>query len=141
MGQNIASHHGFSHSQRLFARHEDPLVSFPIQHVEIDWDRLIDKRPMILAAIEHMPGYLLRPEVLILLEAEKHPTYRLILDLMWTTGAKVSEVLGLTPSSFIDDGYDFGVTLNTPKRCPGRPKKMTLLLSPKRLPGMKKSFP
>ena len=62
-----------------------------------------------------MPSYLLKPEVLALLDADKHPTYRLILDLMWTTGARVSEVLALTPASFLDDGYDFGVILKTLK--------------------------
>ncbi len=76
------------------------------------------KRPTVLQTIDAMPTYLLKPEVLGLLEAEKHPTYRLILDLMWTTGARISEVLALTPSSFVDDGYDFGVILKTLKQRP-----------------------
>src|SRR5690606_9660319 len=96
---------------RLFARAERPLVSYPIQHVVIDWDRLVTKRPLVLDTVQAMPSYLLKPEVLALLDAEKDPTHRLILDLMWTTGARVSEVLALTPASFIDDSYDFGVVL------------------------------
>ncbi len=48
-------------------------------------------------------------------------TYRLILDLMWTTGARVSEVLALTRESFVDEGYGCGVVLKTRKQCPGRP--------------------
>jgi site-specific recombinase XerD len=116
----------------LFQPREEPLNSYPIQSVRIDWDRLIAKRPTVLETIDAMPAYLLKPEVLELLEAEKHPTYRLILDLMWTTGARVSEVLALTPSSFVDDGYDFGVVLKTLKQRPGRPSKASLQRSPKR---------
>ena len=121
-----------SRSPRLFHPAEPPLPSFPIQAVEIDWDRLIAKRPTVLETIDTMPMYLLKPEVLALLDVEKHPTYRLILDLMWTTGARISEVLALTPSSFVDDGYDFGVILKTLKQRPGRPSKATLQRSPKR---------
>ncbi|MEJ2406331.1 MAG: hypothetical protein P8171_18945 [Candidatus Thiodiazotropha sp.] len=55
-------------------------------------------------------------EVLGLLRAEKHPTYRLILDLIWTTGARISEVLALTPASFIEDGYGYWVILTTLKQ-------------------------
>ena len=118
--------------RRWFQAREEPLTAFPIQVVHIDWDRLLAKRPTVLATLDAMPAYLLKPEVLALLEAEKHPTYRLILDLMWTTGARVSEVLALTPSSFVDDGYDVGVILKTLKQRPGRPSKASLQRSPKR---------
>ncbi|MEJ1383653.1 MAG: tyrosine-type recombinase/integrase, partial [Candidatus Sedimenticola sp. (ex Thyasira tokunagai)] len=118
--------------KRLFEPEIDSAGLFPIESVQIDWDRLKAKRPTVLQTIETMPSYLLKPEVLMLLEAEKHPTYRLILDLMWTTGARISEVLALTPSSFIDDGYDFGVILKTLKQRPGRPSKKALQRSPKR---------
>lgn len=118
--------------QKLFHPVEEPLATFPIQSVRIDWDRLIAKRPTVLKTIDAMPSYLIKPEVLGLLEAEKHPTYRLILDLMWTTGARISEILALTPASFVDDGYDFGVILKTLKQRPGRPSKATLQRSPKR---------
>jgi site-specific recombinase XerD len=63
----------------------------------------------------------LKLEVLELLAAEKHATYRLILDLMWTTGARVSEVLALTRESFVAEGYGCGVVLKTRKQRPGRP--------------------
>jgi len=116
----------------LFDPADEPLARFPIQAVEINWDRLVAKRPTVLQTIDAMPAYLLKPEVLALLEAEKHPTYRLILDLMWTTGARISEVLALTPASFIDDGYDFGVILKTLKQRPGRPSRAALQRSPKR---------
>ncbi|MCL6414816.1 site-specific integrase [Aestuariirhabdus sp. Z084] len=118
--------------QRLFHPVEAPVVAFPIQSVTIDWDRLVAKRPTVLNTIDAMPVYLLKPEILRLIDAEKHPTFRLILDLMWTTGARVSEVLALRQTSFIDDGYDFGVILKTLKQRPGRPTRVALQRSPKR---------
>jgi site-specific recombinase XerD len=51
---------------------------------------------------------------------------------MWTTGARISEVLAITPSHFIDDGYDFMVVLRTLKQRPGRPTNVQLARSPKR---------
>ncbi|WP_288363815.1 site-specific integrase [uncultured Spongiibacter sp.] len=118
--------------KRLFYPYTPRLDTFPIQHVQIDWQRLIAKREMVLDTVDAMPAYLLKPEVLGLLDAEKHSTYRLILDLMWTTGARISEVLALTPSHFVDDGYDFMVVLRTLKQRPGRPTKVQLARSPKR---------
>lgn len=125
---------GFSNPrpQRLFRPVETPVIDFPIQSVLIDWERLVAERPTVLETVDTMPVYLLKPEILILLDAEKHPTFRLILDLMWTTGARISEVLALKPTSFVSDGYDFGVILNTLKHRPGRPTKKALLRSPKR---------
>jgi site-specific recombinase XerD len=120
------------HANRLFFPEEARTDTYPIQAVEINWDRLIAKRPQVLSTIDDMPAYLIKPEVLTLLDAEKHPTYRLILDLMWSTGARVSEILALKPDSFIDDGYDFLVCLKTLKQRPGRPTKKALQRSPKR---------
>jgi hypothetical protein len=72
-----------------------PPAAFPLRVVDVDWDPLIAQRPTVLATVEAMPAYLLKPEV-----------------------------LGLTPANFIDDGYDFGVILNTLKQRPGRPLKV-----------------
>jgi len=119
-------------ANRLFFPHEEPIDTYPIRSVQIDWQRLKAKRPQVLNTVDEMPPYLIKPEVLDLLDAEKHPTYRLILDLMWSTGARISEVLALKPTSFIDDGYDFLVCLKTLKQHPGRPSKKALQRSPKR---------
>lgn len=121
-----------SPASTLDRSHAPAEVRFPIQHVEIDWGRLIAKRALVLETVDEMPRYLLYPEVVVLLAHEKHPTYRLIMDLMWTTGARVSEVLALTPSCFIDDGYDVGVVLRTLKRMAGRPSKVQLRRDSKR---------
>lgn len=41
---------------RLFARNEQrPLIQYPIQHVVIDWGRLITKRPLVLDTIRYVP--------------------------------------------------------------------------------------
>jgi len=117
---------------RLFAHATHKPISFPIQHVVIDWDRLVAKRPLVLETVHAMSSYLLKPEILALLAAEHDPMYRLIFDLMWTTGARVSEALALTPSSFIDDGYDFGVVLKTLKQNSGSASKRSLEKIPKR---------
>lgn len=116
----------------LFARHEYPCIPFPIQYVVIDWDRLVAKRPLVFATIQAMPSYLPKSEILALLAAETDPRYRLILDLMWTTGARVSEVPALTPSSFIDDCYDCGVLFKSLKQNSGRTSKWALDQLPKR---------
>lgn len=50
-------------------------VSFPIQYVVIDWDRLIAKRPLVLATVDTMPSYLLKPEVLVLKERVRRTPY------------------------------------------------------------------
>jgi site-specific recombinase XerD len=106
---------------RLYTASRTRGNTFPIQVIDIDWGSLITKRPIILATVENMPNYLLYPEVITLLEQEAHPTYRLIMDLMWTLGARVSEVLALRPIDFIDDGYDVGVILHSLKQGGGRP--------------------
>lgn len=118
--------------QSLFAPVESPAVRFPIQRVVIDWERLQAKRAIVLDTVDAMPAYLLKSEVNLLLDAEKNLAFRLIYDLMWTTGARVSEVLALTPAHFIDDGYDYGVILKTLKQGSGRPTKRALLRSQKR---------
>jgi integrase len=122
MSKSITSARSFprpSQNMRSLGFQERPLVlSFPIQEVTIDWDRLIAKRPMLLATLDTMPKYLLKPEILDLLDSESHPMHRLILDLMW--------------ASFSDDGYDFGVVLKTLKQGAGRPSKRSLQRSPKR---------
>lgn len=127
---NVKNHHectlisAGAVGKRPFGFTERPLVSYPIQHVEIDWDRLIAKRPMLLESLKLMPKYRLKPEILGLLESEAHPLHRLILDLMWCTGARVSEVVAVTTASFVDDGYDFGVWLKTLKQGAGRPTRV-----------------
>ncbi len=101
--------------------------SFPIQKVTIDWEELIRMRPVVIRSSRTMPYYLLMPEVIALLRAEKHPMYRLLLDIMWTTGARVSEVLALTPERIINAENRFGVLLKAKRTKAGRPAQLTAL--------------
>lgn len=80
----MVSDSGFSRPRagRLFRPVDPPINDFPIQSVRIDWERLITKRRTVLDTIDAMPVYMVKLEILTLLDAEKHPTFRLILDLM-----------------------------------------------------------
>ena len=57
--------------------------AFPLSDIKIDWQRLIAKRPIVLETVGEMPPYLLMPEILTIIRAEKDPTRRLMLDLLW----------------------------------------------------------
>jgi len=103
--------------------HQNPGGFWAFQNRNASFEPL-DKRPLLPETLYAMPTYLLKREVLTLLEAETHPMYRLILDVMWCTGARVSEVLAITPTSFHDDGYDFGVILKTLRQA-GRATEQT----------------
>ena len=116
----------------IFRHSETPKADYPIQKIEIDWDRLVAKRALVLKTVQCMPDYLLKPEILYLLDHEKNPTYSLLLDLMWSTGARVSEVLAIRTNSFNDDGYYFGVYLSSLKQRAGRPTKRSAARTPKR---------
>ena len=109
--------------EKLFQ--ERPMVTNvqKIKSEDIDWDRLIAKRPQVLDQVNEMPAYLLRPEIAKLLSNAHNPQQRLILDLMWTAGGRVSEILALTPASFSNDGYEVSVRLKTLKQGAGRPSK------------------
>lgn len=128
MVQMTASSKGFSlpPPDRLFHPEEAPSVVFPIQSVQIDWDGLVAKRPSILDTVDTIPAYLLKPGILVLLDAAKHPTHRLILDLMRTTDVQVPKVFALKTASFIDDDYDFCMALRKPTRWLGRHTKTHL---------------
>lgn len=134
MGQKYLSESEFLDLPRgpLFGTPQRPRGELPFRVVNIDWDYLMDRRDIVMKTAQGMPVYMLKPEVLILLDAEKHPTYRLILDLMWSTGARVSEVLALRPTSFISDRHGDGVYLQTLKQGAGRPTKRSLRRSPRR---------
>ena len=107
----------------------EPEVTFPVQAHEIDYEKLISRRPIVMEKVEAMPSYLLKPEILKLLNKEKNQTYRLIYDLMWSTGARISEVLALTPASFDKERHGLNVNLHTLRSHPGRPKKNQLRIS------------
>ncbi len=70
-------------------REQVPTVAYPAKSVEIDWNREMDRRPLVMEA-DQIRSYLLKPEVLSLLGSEPDFTHRMITDLMWSTGARIS---------------------------------------------------
>lgn len=59
--------------------------------------------------------------------------HRPIVELMWCTGARICEVLAITPGSFHDDEYDSGLVIKTLNQGAGRPSKRSLQRSLKPL--------
>jgi integrase len=119
------------HANIVSADDPGPVPDIPIQSVKIDWDRQIQRRPRVLATGE-MNGYLLKPEVLELLESEEDLQHRMVLDIMWLTGARISEVLALSRASFVQEPGHSGVWLQPIRSGPGRPSKASLARSPRR---------
>ena len=103
---------------------------------QVDWDMVIARRPRILEHEADMPPYFVYPEIGWLLDEALHANTHLMIDTLWHTGARVSELLALTRSSFRldpenNDCYVSLQTLKTPQR--GRPKKETRKAIPKRI--------
>ena len=92
--------------------------------IDINWDRLVDRRPVALKQNPDLPKYLLLPEIESILTATLDDSHYLMFDVLWHTGARVSEMLALTPEHF-DFKYE-EVSLETLKqKRVGRPKKTT----------------
>ncbi len=89
--------------------------------VDIDWPVLLEHRPAVLATTE-LPADSLLPEAHQLLDAARHDNLRLMLNILWHTGARISECLALTPGHFRLDGRQPHVSIQTLKTR-GRPKK------------------
>lgn len=106
----------------------------PSQKIIIDWRRKIKLRPWVLQH-DHELSYLLLPEINLLLAQALDETELFLFATLWRTGARISEVLALTPASFIDD-VDVGrlVSIPTAKKRPsavakvGRPQQQYRIL-------------
>ncbi|WP_051252719.1 tyrosine-type recombinase/integrase [Ferrimonas kyonanensis] len=102
--------------------------------VQLDWPAMAAVRRRVLHHVE-MPAYLLLPEVSALLDALDDDRQRLLLDLLWNTGARITEALALTPADLaLDDPHQPYVSLPTLKQRPRsarRPKpRLVPLLDP-----------
>jgi integrase len=101
MVQNSLTSGGLSHRQppRLFQPMEEPLSNFLIQSVQMgscDW-----QAPSGAGARFGHAGLPVKTRISDSARLGKtpDPTYRLLLDIMWTTGALISKVLALTRSA------------------------------------------
>lgn len=97
----------------------------------IDWPYLVQRRAAVLKH-STLPPYLLLPEIRALIDSAKHANHHLLLSTLWHTGARVSEVLALTPGSFDLDPRGSYVSLTTLKQR-GRPKAGGLARRPARM--------
>lgn len=88
--------------------------------VHIDWDYLVERRPVVLTH-STLPPYLLLPEVHALLDQALHSNHHLMVNTLWHTGARISECLSLTRSAFHLDGEHSHVSLKVAKGR-GRPR-------------------
>ena len=89
---------------------------------EPDWPAAIEHRRLLLRTGGAVPPYLVQPEIEALLGGARHDTDRLMIELLWRTGARVSELLALTEASFVAAGDVTWAALTTLKRR-GRPRK------------------
>lgn len=90
--------------------------------VEIDWQRMIERRPAALKQAPELPKYLLLPEINALLDVTLNDSHHLMFDLLWHTGARVSELLSLTPAHF-DFTYQEVSLESLKQKKVGRPRK------------------
>ncbi len=112
-----------------------PVVAEPRYLIDVNWEQAMSRRPRILQIAENLPPYLLMPEVQLILKATLNGHLNLLVDTIWHTGARIGEVIALTPKSFHLNGVnDSDVVLKTLKqRGRGRPKQGVRTTTPKRL--------
>lgn len=102
-----------------------PLTATPglVAPAHIDWDYYRKRRPRLLKSAAELPAYLLLPEVTALLSAVSHDVHHFLLNTLWHTGGRISEVLALKEGDFQFDGRHVEVALPTLKQRRGRPSK------------------
>ncbi|MFB2639884.1 tyrosine-type recombinase/integrase [Shewanella bicestrii] len=78
-----------------------PLVEASKPVVSINWQFLMQTRVEVIQAHQDIPGYLLMPEAHALIESELNLTHKLAMEMLFILGARVSEMLLLTPQHFV----------------------------------------
>jgi len=94
------------------------------RELAINWPLVATRRARVLRTVTDMPKYLVLREVQALLDAVLHQSTHLLIDTLWHSGARMSEVLALTRASFTlaVEARDSRLYLKTlKKRRVGRP--------------------
>ncbi len=92
--------------------------------VVIDWEYWIARRPKVLAMAPDLPKYLVLPEVHQVLHLALDQELHFLINLLWQSGARISEALNVRPEDLeLDTPRNSSVLLTTSKRKPGRPSK------------------
>ncbi|WP_045391836.1 tyrosine-type recombinase/integrase [Vibrio rotiferianus] len=107
-----------------------------VNELPIDWQYHLDLRKNILAKCDELdwPKYLLAPEIRALCQLPTNIHHRMLLKLLFVTGARIAEALAITPSDIIEhDGYTV-IKIRTLKqqniKRPGKPKSGRIRLVP-----------
>ncbi len=108
------------------------LLHNAVPHIEIDWPTLIEQRALVLTHSD-VPAYLLLPEVRHIIQSARHDHLVLMLETLWHTGARISELLALTPGHFTLDAKQPYVSIQTLKTR-GRPRKGQQGVKPRMVP-------
>ncbi len=109
-----------------------------IPRVQIDWPALIEQRPAVLTHSD-VPPYLLLPEIHTLIQAARQDHLVLALSTLWHTGARISELLALTPGHFTLEVKQPYVSIQALKTR-GRPRKGQQGMKPRMVPLSNESF-
>ena len=75
------------------AEHQALLRRLQAASLVVPFDAYIKDRNTLLAVDEDMPNYLLLPEVAHLISAIDNPVHSLFIELLWQSGARISEAL------------------------------------------------
>ncbi|WP_181919591.1 site-specific integrase [Alkalilimnicola ehrlichii] len=75
----------------------------PVPALNVDWPYWTALRPRVYAEYPDFPKYLLQPEVHALIAGARHDAAACLLDVLWHTGARISEALRLTPRDLVFD--------------------------------------
>ncbi|MVF14808.1 site-specific integrase [Ketobacter sp. MCCC 1A13808] len=94
--------------------------------LRIDWHYWQKRRPLVLNLNPEVPPYLVLPEVHQVLACALHQELHCLLNLLWHSGARITEALSLTREDIELNGErDSLLILANLKRKPGRPGKQT----------------
>ena len=92
----------------------------------VNFEYYLAQRPKVLAHSGKLPAYLLLPEVHRLLDATLNDRHRLLFNVLWQTGSRISEALAVRPKDLVlDNPMNSYVSLETLKRAAGRKKTVT----------------
>jgi len=89
----------------------------------IDWAYFKKRRRGTLEQAKDLPDYLLLPEIEKLLSVTKNDTHHFLINTLFHTGARISEVLLLTRECFHFGEHNAEVFIPTLKQRKGRPSK------------------
>ena len=99
----------------------------------VDWQYFIERRKATLQQEPDLPAYLLLPEVEQLLVVTKDQTRHFLLNTLFHTGARISEVLALTKEDFHLDGKYPEISIQSAKQGRGRPSEKAKKRAKRRL--------